>query len=309
MTKEEIEQIIRDNIKTNGRGEITARVMAGVLESFVAYTDSQADAFEGLCRALAAAFEVLVTELEGKFETKAEALEAAFEAFTTNLLENQFEPWAENLASVLTQLMRETKAAALDAKDAALLAKTAAEGASTASGQAKTAAETAATKSTQAKDAADTAATKSTEAKTAAEGAQTKATEAKTAAEGADTKAGEAKAAALDAKAESTLAKTAANGAKTAIENTSDGIAGALDAILLGNEAPYLSLSNNLTLAGAANFIQALAPVLSGTIAVASDAFDLLEADTTEYSYDGNTYTGIIALAEAKGWAVIDSNL
>ena len=267
MTKQEIEEIIRRNIRTNGRGEITARVMAGVLESFVAYTDSEEDKFAILCRELAAAFNLLVQEMENKFENKADALEAALEQFCSNLLTVNFQPWAEALAGALTDKMDLTKSAADNAK-------TAADGAKD--------------KAIDAKNAADNA-------KTAADNAKTAADNAKTAADDAKAVAGEA--------------KTAANGAKTAIDDASDGVAAALDAILLGNETPYLSLSNTLTLAGAANFIQALAPVPSGTIAVASDAFDLLEADTTEYEYGGETYTGIIALAEAKGWSVIDSNL
>lgn len=165
MTRDEIEQIIRENIRTNGRGEITARVMAGVLESFVNYTDSQAETFAALCEQLAVSFSALVTEMEGKFETKAEALEASFEAFTTALLEEHFEPWAENLASTLTELMRATKDAAetaaekaAEAKAASLQAKAAADAASADSALAKGAAEDAAVKSAQAKDAIDVAA-------------------------------------------------------------------------------------------------------------------------------------------------------
>ncbi len=119
MTREEIEQIIKKNIRTNGRGEITARVMAGVLESFVTYTDSQTAAFQALCEALADSFSALVEEMEGKFESKADALEAAMEAFCTDLLENHFIPWAEGLAGSLSDKMDLTKAAAEAAKTAA----------------------------------------------------------------------------------------------------------------------------------------------------------------------------------------------
>lgn len=123
MTREEIEQIIRENIRTNGRGEITARVMAGVLESFVNYTDTQAEDFAELCRQLAAAFNALVVEMEGRFETKAEALEAAMEAFCSDLLNNHFIPWAEGLAGSLSDKMDLTKEAAEAARAAALEAK------------------------------------------------------------------------------------------------------------------------------------------------------------------------------------------
>ena len=232
MTKEEIEEIIRNNIKTNGRGEITARVMAGVLESFVSYTDSQADAFEALCRALAASFSALVTEMEGRFETKADALEAAFEAFTTDLLENHFEPWAETLASTLTQLMRETKAAALDAKTAALDAKTAADGASTASGQAKAAADAAAADASDAKDASILAKVAAETASDGAVAAAQKAEYAKTSADAAAENAAAAKVAAEGA-------ETAAENAEDAIIDTADGIAEALEIIKNGNtDAP-----------------------------------------------------------------------
>lgn len=118
MTREEIEQIIKQNIRTNGRGEITAKVMAGVLASFVEYTDGLSAEFVALCNALADAFTAQVGELETKFEGKADALEAAFENFVNDLLNNHFEPWAEALANDLKALMRETKAAADGAKDA-----------------------------------------------------------------------------------------------------------------------------------------------------------------------------------------------
>ncbi len=143
MTRQEIEEIIARNIRTNGRGEITARVMAGVLYDFLAYTDTLAEDFAALCNALADAFTVLVTQMEGdmeaanaelerKFETEAGVLEGRFEAFCTDLLENKFEPWAEGmegrfqqLAEALLQRMGETKSAAQDAKGAANDAKTA----------------------------------------------------------------------------------------------------------------------------------------------------------------------------------------
>lgn len=108
MTREEIEQIIAANIRTNGRGEITAKVMAGVLSSFVDYTDSLSEKFVAMCNALADSFTVLVEEMEGTFEQKAEALELAFatkadelegkfEDFCTALLDENFKPWAESL--------------------------------------------------------------------------------------------------------------------------------------------------------------------------------------------------------------------
>lgn len=164
MTREEIEQIIRENIRTNGRGEITARVMAGVLESFVLYTDTQAEDFAELCRQLAAAFNALVVEMEGRFETKAEALEAAMEAFCSDLLNNHFIPWAEGLAGSLSDKMDLTKEAADAAKAAALEAKAASNLAKTAAGDAKDAA-------LDAKDNAALAAEKSTAAKAAIDSA------------------------------------------------------------------------------------------------------------------------------------------
>ena len=164
MTREEIEQIIRENIRTNGRGEITARVMAGVLESFVLYTDTQAEDFAELCRQLAAAFNALVVEMEGRFETKAEALEAAMEAFCSDLLNNHFIPWAEGLAGSLSDKMDLTKEAADAAKAAALEAKAASNLAKTAAGDAKDAA-------LDAKDNAALAAEKSTAAKAAIDAA------------------------------------------------------------------------------------------------------------------------------------------
>lgn len=130
MTREEIEQIIKTNIRTNGRGEITARVMAGVLTSFVTYTDTLSADFAALVNAIADAFTVTVEELEEKFQTEAAALEAkfegradslesAFEAFCRDLLENHFEPWADNLATALLEKMDLTMAAADAAKAAA----------------------------------------------------------------------------------------------------------------------------------------------------------------------------------------------
>lgn len=172
MSKQEIEEIIRKYIRPNGHGEITAKVMAGVLEAFVSYTDSEEDKFAELCRELAAAFAALVEDMEGKFENKADALEAALELFCTNLLNNEFVPWAEGLSRSLSDKMDLTKGAADDAKTASLDAKSAAEGAYTKAGEAKTAAQDAADKSLQAKTAADTASSKSDAAKTAADGAK-----------------------------------------------------------------------------------------------------------------------------------------
>ena len=192
MTREEIEQIIRQNIRTNGRGEISARVMAGVLTSFVEYTDTLSADFIRLCNALADAFTVQVGELEEKFEGKADALEAAFEAFVNDLLNNHFEPWAETLANDLKALMRETKAAAVEA--------------STKAGGARTAAETAAGKADEAKAA-------SMQAKAAADNASDKAVLAKSAADDAKTAADGAKAA-ID---------TAADGIAEALDLIRDG--------------------------------------------------------------------------------------
>lgn len=171
MTREEIEQIIRENIRTNGRGEITARVMAGVLESFVNYTDTQAEDFAELCRQLAAAFNALVQEMEGRFETKADALEAAMEAFCSDLLNNHFIPWAEGLAGSLSDKMDLTKEAADAAKAAALEAKAASLEGKAAADQAGAKADEAKTAALDAKAGANVASEKSTAAKAAIDSA------------------------------------------------------------------------------------------------------------------------------------------
>lgn len=171
MTREEIEQIIRENIRTNGRGEITAKVMAGVLESFVNYTDTQAEDFAELCRQLAAAFNTLVQEMEGRFETKADALEAAMEAFCSDLLNNHFIPWAEGLAGSLSDKMDLTKAAAEAARDAALEAKAASLEGKAAADQAGAKADDAKTAALEAKAGSILAAEKSTAAKAAIDSA------------------------------------------------------------------------------------------------------------------------------------------
>ncbi len=221
MTRQEIEEIIRSNIRTNGRGEITARVMAGVLDSFVTYTEGQADAFAELCRQLAASFNALVEEMEGKFEDKSEALEAALEQFCSDLLNNHFIPWADGLAQSLSDKMDTAKDAALDAMTASTEAKDAALTAVEKSNEAKTAA-------LDAKALAQSAADKADDARTAALGAKASADDAKTAADGA-------KASADGAKTAADGAKESADDAKDAINDAADGIAEALEIIREGN--------------------------------------------------------------------------
>lgn len=242
MTREEIEQIIAQNIKTNGRGEITAQVMAGVLNSFISYTDTLTEDYTALVNSLSDSFRVLVEELEDKFEVKAEAVEKAMEDFCKDLLENHFEPWADALAAELKTLMADTKAAALaaktaaegastksgEAKDAALLAKTAAEDASTKSDDAKAAA-------LAAKAAAEDASVKSTDAKTAAEDASAKAVLTKEAADAAKEEAHVAALRSQNAVNAASSASTNARQAKEAILETGDGIADALSVLRRGN--------------------------------------------------------------------------
>lgn len=257
MTKEEIEVIIAQNIRTNGRGEITARVMAGVLYDFVAYVDTSTDDFEELVRAMADAYSALVEEMEGKFEDKADALEAAFEAFSSALLTDQFEPWADALARALTAKMNDAKAAADDAKTAALDAKASAQSAAGKSDDAKTAALEGKAAAQTASGKADDAKTAAVDAKTAAQSADTKAgeakaaaLEAKSAAQTASGKADDAKTASLEGKAEATLAKTAANGAKNAIDAAADGIVEALAIIRAGNQNPIFFVEDGIAFGG-----------------------------------------------------------
>ena len=245
MTRDEIERIISENIRTNGRGEITAVVMAGVLHDFVSYTDTLNEDFQSLVNTLADAFTVLVEQMEGDVETKMTALETAFEDFTTDLLDNHFEPWANQLATALQAKMDDVKAAALAAKTAAEGADSKAGEAKDAALQAKAAADDASTKAGDAKDAAllakaasEDASTKSGEAKAAALDASGKATDAKTAAQAADAKAALAKASADEASTKSGEAKTAALEAKAAINSKGDGIEEALEVILAGNQDP-----------------------------------------------------------------------
>ena len=245
MTREEIEAIIRRCIRTNGRGEITAKVMAAVLEAFVTYTDSTEDKFIELVQALADAFSALVEEMEGKFENKADALEAALEQFCSNLLTNNFEPWAEALATALGNKMDLTKDAADDAKTAAISAKDSAQTASgkaddakTAAVDAKAAAQTASQKADDAKTAAGQAKTAAETASGKADDAKTAAGDAKTAAQTAAQKSDDAKTAAQTASGKADDAKTAAIAAKDAIDVESDGIAEALAIIREGNHAP-----------------------------------------------------------------------
>lgn len=229
MTREEIDQIIAENIRTNGQGEITAEVMAQVLVSMLDYTDTQSEDFATLVQALADTFQSWADELARQLndkmdDTKQAALDAKAAAQSADTKSG------------------EAKQAALDAKDSADSAKTLANNASAKAGwaksssdAAKTAAEAAAqaatgaeTKAGQAKDSADLA-------KQSADDAKTMAQDAKTAGQHAADYALEAKTQAQSASTNASQAKTAANGAKDAINEAADGLAEALEIIRNGN--------------------------------------------------------------------------
>ncbi len=63
--------------------------------------------------------------------------------------------------------------------------------------------------------------------------------------------------------------------------------------------------SPRLTLQSVVNIVtEAAAVTAAQTLTFHANTYALAEADETEYSYDGNTYVGIIALANAKGWTI-----
>ncbi len=68
-----------------------------------------------------------------------------------------------------------------------------------------------------------------------------------------------------------------------------------------------LSLSSaiHLTLQSVVNIVTEAAAVNTAqTLTLHANAYARAQADTEVYEYNGNTYTGIIALANAKGWTI-----
>lgn len=62
---------------------------------------------------------------------------------------------------------------------------------------------------------------------------------------------------------------------------------------------------NNITLASMINLVNGLLPVdVARRIKLEADVLARMQADTATYTWNGQTYTGIIALANAKGWTV-----
>ncbi len=63
--------------------------------------------------------------------------------------------------------------------------------------------------------------------------------------------------------------------------------------------------SSALTLQSIVNIVTEVAAVTTAkTLTLHADAYARAQADTANYEYEGNTYTGIISLANAKGWTI-----